>query len=92
MPKSPAQKLVVAHHQLTHSEMMKVESHVQRQENEWWLNTLMIDNYEVPFKYKRKKPYKSLHGAMVNITYYRATEVVAGIPFEFMKVVRLKIT
>lgn len=92
MPKSPAQKLVDAHRQLTHSETMKVESHVQRQENEWWINTLMIHNYDVSFKYKRKKPYKSLQGAMVNITYYPDTEDIAGIAFEFMKVVRLKIS
>jgi len=92
MPKSPSQKLVDKHSQLTHSENMKVVSHVQREENDWWLNTLMIKSYDVPFKYKRKKPYKDLKGAMINITYYPSSDEVAGVAFEFMKVVRLKIS
>lgn len=92
MPKSPIQKLLNTHEKLTHSEDMKVVSHVQREKSDWWHNTLMIQHYDVPFKYKRKKPYQSLKSAMVNITYYPSTEEVAGIPFEFMKVVRLKIS
>ena len=92
MPKSPIKQLLDKHRLLTHSESMKVESHVQRQVNDWWLNTLMIQNYNVPFKYKRKKRYKSLQGGAVNITYYPSTEEVAGMKFEYMKVVRLKRT
>lgn len=90
MPKSPVNKLLEKHQQLTHSENMKVVSHVQREENEWWLNTIMIQDYDVPFKYKRKKRYKSLDGSVVNITYYPSAEEVAGISFEFMKIVRIK--
>ena len=61
--KNPADKLLKKNPQLTHSEMMKVTSHVQREDGEWIINTLMIENVDVPFKYKRKKPYKSLVGA-----------------------------
>ena len=92
MPKSPIDKLLDKHRHLTHSENMKVVSHVQREENDWWFNTLMIQHYDVAFKYKRKKPYKSLQGGLVNITYYPSTEEIAGIEFEFMKVVRLKMS
>ena len=52
----------------------------------------MIEGCDVPFKYKRKKPYKDLKGQRVNLTYYAATEMVAGIEFEVMKVVRIKIS
>jgi hypothetical protein len=51
----------------------------------------MIEGCDVPFKYKRKQQYKSLRGARVNITYYPTTEVVAGMDFEIMNVVRIKI-
>lgn len=90
MAKSPIEKLLEKHPQLIHSESMKVTSHVQRESEDWWLNTVMIQDYDVPFKYKRKKRYKSLQGALVNVTYYPSTEEIADLPFEFMKVVRLK--
>jgi hypothetical protein len=51
----------------------------------------MIEGYDVPFKYKRKKMYKNIKGQRVNLTYYPATESVAGIDMEIMKVVRIKI-
>jgi hypothetical protein len=86
----PVKKLLDKHRQLTHSENMKVLSHVQREENDWWLHTIMLKDCDVPFKFKRKKPYQSLKGASVNITYYASCEEIAGLPFEFMKVVRLK--
>ena len=88
-----SKKLLKKHEQLTHSDNMKVSSHVQRQEkdSEWIINTLMIEGYDVPFKYKRNKPYKNIKGARVNLTYYPATENVAGFDMEFMKVVRIKI-
>ena len=82
--------LLSAHQALTHSMNCKVNSHVQRQQDDWYVNTLMIDGYDVPFIYRRKQPYQTLKGARVNLTYYPKTEEVAGIPFETMKVVRLK--
>jgi len=83
-------KLLGDHQKLVHSEMMKVRSHVQRREGEWLINTLMIEGYSVPFKYKRKKPYQSLVGQRVNLTYYPTSETVAGMDFEVMNVVRVK--
>lgn len=85
-------KLLKNHHSLNHSESMKVASHVQRDTKEWVLNTLMIEGYDVPFKYKRKKMYKNIKGQRVNLTYYAAKEDVAGIEIEIMKVVRIKIS
>ena len=72
-------KLVKKHQELTHSEAVRVISHVQRDKNEWILNTVMIEDCEVPFKFKRKQQYKNLKGARVNITYYPTVEVVAGL-------------
>lgn len=73
---------------------MKVTSHVQRQEkgSDWIINTIMLEGYDVPFKYKRNKQYRNLQGARINLTYYPATEAVAGIDMEVMKVVRIKIS
>ena len=85
-------KLLKSHHKLNHSENMKVVSHVQRDTKEWILNTLMIEGYDVPFKYKRKKMYKNIQGQRVNLTYYATKENVAGIDMEVMKVVRIKIS
>lgn len=84
-------KLLQSHQELNHSENMKVTSHVQRDTKEWVLNTVMIEGYDVPFKYKRKKKYKNIQGQRVNLTYYPANESVAGIDMEIMKVVRIKI-
>ena len=55
---------------------MKVVSHVQRDTKEWVLNTVMLEGYDVPFKYKRKKMYKNIQGQRVNLTYYPVTESV----------------
>ncbi len=85
-------KLLSSHQKLIHSENMKVVSHVQRDTKEWVLNTIMIDGYDVPFKYKRKKLYKNIKGQRVNLTYYAEKENVAGIEMETMKVVRIKIS
>ncbi|MDH5424330.1 MAG: hypothetical protein OEY29_04990 [Gammaproteobacteria bacterium] len=90
--KSAATQLLKKHPQLTHSEMLKVESHVQRETAEWFINTLMIEGIDVPFKYKRKKLYKNLKGQRVNLTYYPSAEVVAGFKIETMTVVRIKIS
>ena len=72
--------------------MLKVVSHVQRQSGDWIINTLMIDGYSVPFKFKRKKAYKNIKGQRVNLTYYPAIEQVAGMSMEVMNIVRIKIS
>lgn len=87
---SDPEKLIKKHQELTHSESVKVISHVQRDKDEWILNTVMIDGCEVPFKFKRKQQYQDLKGARVNITYYPVVEIVAGLDFEIMNVVRIK--
>lgn len=88
---SDPDKLIKKHQELTHSEAVKVISHVQRDKDEWILNTVMIEDCEVPFKFKRKQQYKNLKGARVNITYYPTVEVVAGLDFDIMNVVRIKV-
>lgn len=83
-------KLLKRHEALTHSENLKVVSHVQREDGEWIRHTVMIENIDTPFVFKRTKQYKNLTGARVNMTYYRQVETVAGMEFEQMKVVRIK--
>ena len=89
--KNAAQKLVKKHDKLVHSENMKVTSHVQREKDDWIINTLMLNNLDVPFKYKRKKLYQSLQGQRVNLTYYAEVETIAGFSIEVMSVVRIKV-
>lgn len=84
-------QLLSSHQNLIHTESIKVVSHVQRENGDWIINTLMLDNIDVPFKYKRKKHYRSLQGQRVNITYYPATEQVAGFEMEIMNIVRIKV-
>jgi len=91
MAKLPVDKLLKNHPNLTHSTEVKVTSHIQRQSGEWILNTVMLDGVEVPFKYKRKQRYKELTGQRVNLTYYPATESVAGFEIEIMNVVRIRV-
>jgi DUF2075 family protein len=90
--KSPVKKLLEAHRELIHMEMQKVASHVQRNEknSEWIINTITIEGYDVPFRFKRKTEYRNLKGARVNLTYYATVESVAGFDVEFMNVVRIK--
>jgi len=90
MVKSDVDKLLKKNGQLNQLDAVKVTSHVQREKGDWYLNTLMIEGYEVAFKYNRKKLYRSLQGASVNLTYYPQSELVAGMDFEFMKVVRIR--
>jgi hypothetical protein len=91
-PKTNSSKqLIEKHHKLVHTENIKVVSHVQRESDEWQLNSLMLEGVDVPFKYKRKKIYKNLQGQRVNITYYPDNETIAGFDIEIMKVVRIKI-
>lgn len=90
--KTSPEKLLKKHEKLTHSEMMKVTSHVQRNDEDWIVNTLMLEGHDVPFRYERTKPYKNLKGQRINLTYYATTETVAGMVFEIMNVVRIKIS
>ena len=87
-----AKKLTARHENLTHSEELKVSSHVQREQDDWIINTIMIENISTPFKYKRKQHYRSLQGQRVNITYYSTTEQVAGFDIQIFNVVRLKVS
>ncbi len=89
--KSDPQRLLNAHPALTHSEQARVTSHVQRETDDWYLNTLIIEGCDAPFKYRRKKKYKNLKGQRVNLTYYPVSEAVAGIEMEVMNIVRIKI-
>ena len=52
----------------------------------------MVEGCDVPFQYKRKKMYKDLTGQVVNLTYYPSSRIVAGLEFEIMNVVRVRIT
>ena len=87
---SDVDKLLKKREQLNQLDGVKVESHVQREGDGWFINTLMIEGYDVPFKYTRKRRYQSLVGAPVNLTYYPKNEQVAGMDFETMKVVRIR--
>lgn len=89
---SDINKLLKSHQKLIHSELQKVASHIQRQQDEWFINTIMIDGIDVPFKYKRKKLYQSLTGQRVNMTYYLDVEAVAGFEMQVMRVVRIKVS
>lgn len=90
--KSDANKLIKKHQNLSHSMDKKVVSHVQREEDDWLINTVMIENCDTPFQFKRKKAYQNLKGARVNLTYYPEAKEVAGMRFEIMKVVRIRIS
>jgi hypothetical protein len=87
---SDPDKLLKKHAKLIHSDNRKVLSHTQREQGEWILNTIMLEGYDVPFRFKRKKMYKDITGARVNVTYYPEPFTVAGIEMEAMKVVRIK--
>ncbi len=92
MIKTNPEKLIKKHDALTHTDLLKVISHVQREKDDWFLNTLMIEGVSAPFKFKRKQQYKNLKGQRVNLTYYRGVEVVAGFELEVMNVVRIKVS
>jgi hypothetical protein len=87
---SDAKKLLQKNARLNQLDGVKVSSHVQREKDDWIINTLVLEGYSVPFKYKRKKMYRSLQGGYVNLTYYPDTEQVAGMDFEIMRVVRVR--
>jgi hypothetical protein len=65
---------------------------VQRAEDGWFVNTLLITSSDVPFVFKRRKKYKSLENSVVNLTYYPEIKEIAGMEFEIMKVVRIKVS
>ena len=88
---SDPDRLLNKHQELTHSEGLQVRSHVQRSTDDGFVNTLMLEGYDVPFKYLRQKQYKNLASQRVNLTYYPTTESVAGMEIEVMKVVRIKV-
>lgn len=88
---SEPDKLLKKHPNLIHSEMQKVTSHVQREVEGWILNTIMIEGYDVPFRFKRRQQYRNARGARVNLTYYPAVENIGGVAMEVMNVVRIKI-
>ena len=85
-------KFLAENDNLTHATMQKISSHVQRRKGEWVFNTVLIEGYEVPFKHKRQKDYKSLQGASVDMIYYPDKETIAGMEFEYMKVVKINIS
>ncbi|AWK81603.1 hypothetical protein [Photobacterium damselae] len=88
--KSPIDKLLDKHQDLIHSDNVAVISHTQREDGDWVLHTLMIENCSAPFQFRRKKKYRSLTGDRVNMTYYADSIKVAGFDMEIMKVVRIK--
>ncbi len=92
MKNNTPEKLTKKHQKLIHTDGLKVTSHVQREKDDWFLNTLMLEGISAPFKYKRKKLYQNLKGQRVNLTYYREIENVAGFELEVMNVVRIKIS
>ncbi len=86
-------KLIKAHQKLNHSEMKTVLSHTQREEGDWFLNSIMISDCDVPFKFRRKTKYKKINkDQRVNLTYYPKSELVSGLEFEVMQVVRIKLS
>ncbi len=88
--KYQAEKLQKKHQQLNQTDLLKVISHVQRDDGGWFINTVMVEDCDVPFKFKRKQQYKNLKGARVNLTYYPTTENVASFDVEIMNVVRIR--
>ena len=58
---SDLSKMLKKNEQLNQLDMAKVASHVQREADDWVHNTIMLEDYDVPFKYLRKKLYKNLN-------------------------------
>lgn len=77
MENNASKKLLKKHNKLLHSDSLQVVSHVQRTQSEFILNALMIDGYDMPFRYRRKQKYNGLKGQWVNLTYYADSENVA---------------
>lgn len=88
---SSVKKLLDRHNHLIQSDNRKVLSHVQREEEGWVINTLMVEGCEAPFRYRRQKQYRNLKGKRVNLTYYPDWVSVAGFDMEVMSVVRIRV-
>ena len=65
-------KLLTKNKQLNQLDMAKVTSHVQREKDDWVLNTIVLEGHDVPFQYTRRQVYKNLTGARVNLTFYNS--------------------
>ena len=52
---SETKRLLKKHQKLNQLDMAKVTSHVQRETDDWVLNTVVLEGYDVPFQYTRKK-------------------------------------
>ncbi|MGL4516940.1 hypothetical protein [Shewanella sp.] len=83
-------KMLANHERLIHSDGVTVLSHTQREKGDWVQHTVMVENCDVPFKFRRVKKYKSLQGQKISVVYYPETELVAGFEIEIMQVVRIK--
>ena len=83
-------KMLATHEHLVHSEGVTVVSHMQREKAEWIQHTVMIEDWDVAFKFRRVKKYRNLQGQKINVIYYPETETVAGFEIEIMQVVRIK--
>ncbi|WP_076536521.1 hypothetical protein [Shewanella sp. UCD-KL21] len=90
MKKKAVDALLKKHEKLNHIEGVKVVSHTQREKEEWVFHTLMLAGYDVAFKFKRTKKYKSLQDQLVSLVYYPEEQTVAGFSVEIMQVVRVK--
>lgn len=51
----PLKKLLAENDQLIHSKMKKVESHVQRKVGDWFHNTVLIEESDVPLNINAKR-------------------------------------
>ena len=90
---SDPKKLLKKHAKLTHSEDLKVISHNQRKHHDWYINSLVVEGCEIPFKFRRRQKHKTINpGQRVNMTYYPEHETIAGLQFDYMKVVRIKLS
>ncbi len=89
--RSGPEKLLKRHEKPVHPDMLKGVSHMQREEGDWLVNTLMIEGCDAPFSYKRKDKYKNIAGQRLNLTCYPDVRVVVGIALEVMKVVRIRV-
>ena len=87
---SDIKKLLTKHEKLNQLDMAKVTSHVQRETYDGVVNTILLEGYDVPFQYMRRKAYKNLTGGRVNLTFYPVIKSIAGSDFETMKVVRIR--
>jgi hypothetical protein len=90
--KTALQLLLETHPNLVHSELCRVTSHVQREEDGWYVNTLLIAKTDVPFIFKRRKKYNKLVDRVVVIKYITEGYDIWGVDLETMKVVRIKVS